>query len=110
DFFRSICEFRRSHPEFSFVSRDELAGRISFSEFGDGCLIITYDAGQDGFYHVLINPTARSSQYGFKNYVKVILTDSGIISKEYDFYSQLVLVNGLSLIVCHQRADGKSGQ
>ena len=108
EFFRSICRFRRTHPEFCFSTREEMMQRLSFKSFGDGCLMVSYDSGQSGVYHVMINVSNRSGQYAFPNYVKVVLTDSGIISQQYDFYSQLVLVNGLSLIVCYQRADGAS--
>ncbi len=108
-FFQNLCLFRSTHSELCFSSREELVERLSFCGFGDGCLMVTYNGGQGGFYHVLINPSTRSSQYSFPNYVKVVLTETGIISKEYDFYSQLVLINGLSIIVCYQRADGTSG-
>lgn len=108
-FFSGICEFRKSHPAFQFRTSEEIMNRISFSSFGEGGLIVTYDMGKEGFYHVLINPSAHSAQFSFPNYVKVMLTENGPISQEYDFYSQLVLINALSVVVCYQRADGTSG-
>ena len=105
DFMKALTAFRRDHPEFCFKTKEQLRDGLSFRNLDKGALLIRYSVPGDGFFYVFVNPNRESISYNFKNYVKVVFRETGAMPADYDFYSQLVLLNGLSVTVCYSRDE-----
>lgn len=108
DYYRFMAQaiaFRKANPDLWFQTKDEVQSTLSFENIEKGCLLIRYGARWDGFHYVFINPGKDSVTYTFKNYVKVVFRETGLLPQDYDFYSQTVILNGYSVTVCYSRDE-----
>lgn len=91
-------KLRKSLDIFRLNRREEIVDTVQFENLSHGALLVKYDDKTNSrFIYLIINPTAETVSYQFANYTKIIFNEAGLINT--DFFSQLLIVNGLTLIV-----------
>lgn len=101
---QSVIKFKKEHPELAFASKNDLAEAISFMPLNNGGMIIKIKTSV-GIYYIVINNNREQVVHTFSNYVKIVLTETGGLPKHSDFYSQTIVVQGFSFIVCFANKD-----
>lgn len=97
-YFADLVALKKKYPSFSLNSKKELMDRITFENLSSGALAIKYASFDDEpEIIVIINPSEVTVRYQFDKYFRIVFNEAGLLHQEC--YSQLVLVNGLSLIV-----------
>lgn len=104
-FMADLIAFRKAHGFFSLKNKDDVVANMSFVDLDKNALMIKYKDGDSGYYYVLINPSKEAVSYRFPNYVKIVFNESGLMASGYDFFSQLVMLNALSVTVCYAHDD-----
>jgi pullulanase len=93
----SVIALKKKYPCFQLNSKKAIMDRVSFENLANGALAVTYAATDEEPEMVLIiNPSQATLKYQFSKYYKIVFNEAGLLSQ--DLYSQLLLVNGLSLI------------
>ncbi len=95
---KDAIKMKKAYPEFSLSDKREIMKKINFEDLSNGALAIKFsdDSGKIKFI-AIINPSKVTVKYQFDHYFKIIFNEAGFINE--GLYSELVLVNGLSLIV-----------
>jgi len=98
NFFRDCIKLKKYSPYFSLNDKAVIEKTIDFQNIDQGAIVIKYFNEEIGNEIVaIINPTNVTVKYNFEKYYKIIFNEAGFISDEH--YSQLVLVNGISIVV-----------
>lgn len=97
-FFKDCIRLKRFSPYFNLNDSSIIEKTIDFQNLDHGALLIKYfnqEIGNEVI--VIINPTRTVVKYNFNKYYKIVFNEAGFIDEES--YSQLVLVNGISMVV-----------
>lgn len=101
-YFKDLCEFRKTCKIFKIVDNQEMISTISFHNINCGALLIKYTYENEEFY-VIYNPSKESFSYNFDKYVRVLFNENGKMKSDYEFFSQVYIVNALSVSVLHYK-------
>ena len=83
---------------FSLSKKEDIIAKVDFEDLPNGALAIKYnDTDKNQNIVVIINPSMTTVKYQFNKYYKIIFNEAGFIEGEN--YSQLVLVNGITMLV-----------
>lgn len=101
-FFKDAAVLRKKLPFLRMDSRETIEKTMEFSTEQGGVLKIRYKGEETirPYRNVLIfvNPTIEPYECDLSDYYKIIFNESGLISSS--LYSQHLIVNPLSLVVC----------
>lgn len=91
-------KLRKNMDIFRLDKKEDIVNAVTFENLSHGALLIKYDdKANSRIVYFFINPTTETVSYKFDNYAKIIFNEAGLINT--DFFSQLMIINGLSLIV-----------
>ena len=91
-------KLRKNMDIFKLDKKEDIVNAVTFENLSHGALLIKYDdKANSRIVYFFINPTTETVSYKFDNYAKIIFNEAGLINT--DFFSQLMIINGLSLIV-----------
>lgn len=97
-FFKDCIKLKRYSSYFNLKEKKDIEETVEFKNIDNGALLITFFNKEVGKEIIaVINPTNSVVKYNFEKYYKIIFNEAGYI--EEDNYSQLLLVNGISLVV-----------
>ncbi len=88
-------KLKKSLKFLSMDDKKSLIEHVSFENLSCGGLMVIYRFDNEEYY-LLINPTNETIKYQFKDYVKILFNEAGLISD--DRFAQLIMVNKLSLV------------
>ena len=93
-----LASLRKNMDIFKLDKKEDIVNAVTFENLSHGALLIKYDdKANSRIVYFFINPTTETVSYKFDNYAKIIFNEAGLINT--DFFSQLMIINGLSLIV-----------
>jgi len=95
-FLNDAIKLKRSLPFLATDDKKELIEHVSFENIDGGGLAVVYRFTEDTYY-LLINPSDKTLKYQFKNYVKVLFNEAGLLDDSH--YAQLIMINKCSLIM-----------
>lgn len=91
-------KLRKSLKILCSDNKEEIIETVNFENLAHGAVLIKLDDKKENrFIHIIINPSSEKVSYHFDNYARIIFNEAGIINT--DFFSQLLIVNGLTLTV-----------
>jgi pullulanase len=97
-YFRDVIRLKKKYPSLCMSDKKEITKRISFENLPNGALYVKYEAkDNEPEMAVIINPSRASLKYQFSKYYRIVFNEAGFIDDGQ--YSQLLLVNGISVIV-----------
>ena len=97
-FINDAIKLKRYSRLFSLDNKNEIEKVLDFEDLPNGALAVHYfDAESERKIVAIINPSNITVKYQFDKYYKIIFNEAGWINEEN--YSQLVLVNGITLLV-----------
>lgn len=97
-FFHDCIKLKKYSPYFSLNDKLMIEKSIDFVNLDYGAIAIKYYNERIGRQIiVIINPSKVVVKYNFGKYYKIIFNEAGFIEGEN--YAQLVLVNGISMVV-----------
>ena len=106
-YFRDCLKLKKFSRIFSLDDREEIIKKIDFEDLPNGALAIKYDdTDRSQKIVVIINPSMATVKYQFDKYYKIIFNEAGYIEGEN--YSQLVLVNGITLVAAVSSTQGSN--
>lgn len=90
-----------SEGEFESMMKDD---KVRFEDLEGGALKIDYEY-MGNLIHVIFNPSKHSFIYDFPNYVKLVFSNSGLITQDSGFFIQMAIINALSVSVYLEKKD-----
>ena len=98
EFLKECIKLKKSTPYFISDDKKEIENNINFKNIEHGAIVIEYfNESIDKKIIAIINPTNVTVKYNFEKYYKIIFNEAGFDKGEN--YSQLLLVNGVSIVV-----------
>ena len=99
EYLKGVIQLKKSYPELSLDNKKSISEQVEFENLANGGLAVKYYKNGSVDVVVFINPSESMITYELPKYYKVIFNEAGLISK-MESYAQLVIINGLSVVVC----------
>jgi pullulanase len=97
-YLKDAIALKKKFVEFQLNTKRAIMDNISFENLTNGAVAIKYKGVKGGpEMVVIVNPSKTTVRYQFDKYYRIVFNEAGLIKQ--DLYAQLVLVNGISLIV-----------
>lgn len=97
-YLQGAIKLKETYPCFTSDNKKEITDKVTFENLPNGALAVKYINSDDSSaVIVIINPSDVTVRYQFDKYYRIVFNEAGLMEKP--LYSQLVLVNGITLIV-----------